>query len=354
MAAPDERLRRYLERVAAGPRLGKHLSAAEAYDAIDAILSDDADPVRAGALLIALRVQGETLDELRGALAAVRARARWAAARVAALVDLADPYDGFLRHLPASPFLPAVLAACGLPAVCHGPRSLPPKRGATIRQVLEAAGAVVDASPGDAAARIADPDIGWAFVDLDRSHPELAALAPVRDAIVKRPLLAVVDKLHGPVRADRTIAVAGFVHRDYGERLVQLAADAGYAAAIAVRGVEGGVIPPLNAGTVGVGWRAPGDPPAPVAVAATDVGITGADRAPPLPAGCEGAAAIAREAARAGRAALAGALGPTRDALVYAAASILWFAGRAASPADAAARARAVLDDGSAARRFAA
>ena len=73
--------------------------------------------------------------------AALRAHTRCAEAAVDDLVDLADPYNGYVRHLPAVPFLPAVLAATGLPAVLHGRLAQGPKWGLTPHRVLAACGA---------------------------------------------------------------------------------------------------------------------------------------------------------------------------------------------------------------------
>ena len=93
-------------------------------------------------------------------LEALRDATHIVSADVEELVDVADPCDGFNRSLPASPFLPAVLAACGVPALSHGVESMGPKFGVTTRQVLEAAGLPVDLTPGEAAARIADRSAG--------------------------------------------------------------------------------------------------------------------------------------------------------------------------------------------------
>jgi len=92
-----------------------------------------------------------------------------------------------------------------------------------------------------------------------------------------------------------------------------------------------------------------------------ELGIEAAVRAPRLP-GAAGdddesaapidTAVIARAAAEAGRAALEGAPGPTRDGLVYAAALCLWHLGRHGSLAQAADAVRGVLDGGMALARF--
>jgi anthranilate phosphoribosyltransferase len=345
-------MRSYLQRIATGPQLSKDLTADEARDGVELILRGDVDPAQAAVFLIALRMKRETDEEYRGALAAIRGVTRAATADVDALVDLADPYDGSLRWLPASPFLPAVLAACGAPAVCHGCRELPPKRGVTTHRVLQAAGADVALSPDAAAARISDPEVGWAYVDMARFCPALHELGSLRDLIVKRPLLSTVEKLSGPVRArGRTHLVAGFVHKGYDRLLIALARGAGYDSAIAVKGIEGGVVPTLTAATNALAYRGDAEPER-LRIDPADVGIAAGERAAPVPEGAGDRVVVAARAAAAGIAALDGAAGTTREALVHAGSAILAHIGVAGGRVAGAARVRDALDSGAARARF--
>ena len=74
------------------------------------------DPVRAGIFLIALRMKRETPEENRGVLQAILDAREVVTADVDEVVDIADPYDGYNRTIPASPFLAPLLAECGIPA----------------------------------------------------------------------------------------------------------------------------------------------------------------------------------------------------------------------------------------------
>lgn len=344
-------MRGYLQRIATGPHLSKDLTANEVEDAMHLVLSGSVEPIQAAVFLIALRMKRETEEENAGALRALRACTDAATADVDNLADLGDPYDGFARHLPASPFLPAVLAACGLPAVSHGCRELPPKRGVTVHRVLAAAGIAVDSSAADAAARIADPDRGWAYVDVAQFCPPLHDLAGLRDQIVKRPLLSTLEKLMGPVRGRRNHLVVGFVHTGYDELLAAMARVAGYDSALAVKGIEGGVIPSLTSTSNALGCGSTGVPRC-VSLDPSAVGIEANDPAAPIPDGVTGLDAIAALAAEAGIAALDGAPGLTREALVHAGSAILAHAGAAPNRPAAATRIRSALDDGSARARL--
>ena len=117
---PRAFMRSVIQRIATGPEMSKDISRDEARVAMRAILEGQVDPVQAGIFLIALRMKRETDEENIGILEALRDAGETVTAGVNVLIDIADPYDGFTRTLPASPFLPAVLAACGVPAVCHG------------------------------------------------------------------------------------------------------------------------------------------------------------------------------------------------------------------------------------------
>ena len=134
-------MRSVIQRIATGPEMSKDISRDEARVAMRAILEGQVDPVQAGIFLIALRMKRETDEENIGVLEALRDAGETVTAGVDVLIDIADPYDGFTRTLPASPFLPAVLAACGVPAVCHGVERVGPKFGLTHRQVLGCRGA---------------------------------------------------------------------------------------------------------------------------------------------------------------------------------------------------------------------
>jgi anthranilate phosphoribosyltransferase len=316
------------------------------------VLDGQVDPVQAGVFLIALRMKRETDDENRGVLEAIREATHRATAPVDEVLDIGDPYDGYVRTLPASPFLPPVLAACGVAAVSHGVERMGPKYGVTHRQVLGAAGLPVDLGPEEAAARLGDRRIGWAYVDQKAFCPKLYALAGLRTLIVKRPAITTVEVMAGPIRGRlKTHLVTGFVHKAYPRVYALLARHSGFDSALVVRGVEGGVIPSLAQTGKAFRYHGGGEETA-TEFGPADLGFEQSVRAPRIPgASDEGsseapldAGAAAKAAARAGRAALAGERGPTRDCLICGAALCLWHLGRHGSLQDAAEVVRGVLD----------
>ncbi len=364
-ADPQALMRSIIQRIATGPELSKDITRDEARAAMGAILDGAADPAQAAVFLIALRMKRETDDENIGVLEAIREATDAATAAVDEVVAIADPYDGYNRTLPASPFLPAVLAACGVHAVSEGLESVGPKYGVTHRQVLRAAGLPVDLTPQQAAARLGDPEIGWAYVDQSRFCPKLHELIDLRTKIVKRPAITTVEVLTGPVRGrHKTHLVTGYVHKPYPRLYALLARHAGFDSLLLVRGVEGGVTPSLRQSGKCVYYHDRGeeqymdtDPAA--------LGIEQTVRAAPLPEDLPKAAragdeiaiavdmdALAQAAADAGRAALEGRAGPVRDGLIYAGALVLLHLRRLDSLGEAADTVRAVLDRGEALARL--
>ncbi|MDA0277036.1 MAG: anthranilate phosphoribosyltransferase [Proteobacteria bacterium] len=355
-AAALELMNSILQRIATGPEMSKDLSREEACAAMRCVLEGRVDPVQAGVFLIALRMKRETDEENRGVLDAILEATRTVVAPVDEVVQIGDPYDGYNRTLPASPFLPAVLAACGVAAVSQGVERMGPKYGVTHRQVLQAAGLPVEDGPEAAAARLADPQIGWAYVDQKASCPGLYALAGLRRLIVKRPVITTTEVLARPVRGRvKTHLVTGYVHKPYPRIYALLARHAGFDSALIVRGVEGGVIPSLSNGGKAFHYHGGGEETS-TEFKPAELGIVQSVRAARIPGSSDegqdeaplDTAAVAKAAAAAGRAALAGEPGATRDGLVYGAALCLWHLGRHGSLKHAADAVRGTLDRGKA------
>ncbi len=357
-------MRSYIQRVATGPEYSKDISFEEARDAMRHILAGTADPVQAGIFLIALRMKRETLDENGGSLQAILDASNVVTADVDHIIDIADPYDGYTRGLPVSPFLPAVLAACGLHSVSHGAEAVGPKYGATHRKVLCAAKINIDFTSQQAVQRINNPEIGWAYLDQREICPALHNLIPLRTQIVKRPVITTVEVLIGPVRGKQaTHLMTGYVHKPYPPVYEHLAKLSGFDSAVLVRGVEGGIIPSLKQESKYFEYQNQGEL-IEVNIHPKQINIQKDVRAVPLPdlapaktVGDEAAAKInidqlASMAAEVGLAALEGKEGPARDSLIYSAAIMLTHMSVAKSIQDSANKVRTVIDSGKALTHF--
>jgi len=358
-------LRPAIQKVATGPEYSKDLPFEEAHLAMQEILEESADPVRAGIYLISLRMKRETDEENKGTLQAIMDVTNQQVADVNEVVDIADPYDGQSRGLPASTFLAPVLAACGMHAVVHGLDTIGPKYGATHHKVLKAAGKNVLLSPEEARDQVSNPDIGWSYVDQSVVCPDLWRLADLRKRMIKRSVITTVEVLTGPIRGQtKTHLLTGYVHKAYPPIYANLARFAGFDSAMIVRGVEGGVVPSLQQPAKMTSYHDMGEEKE-TELNPLNLGIEQSTRATPIPKELAKVTEkadeiqteydpddIAKAAAKAGLAALEGERGTTYDSLVYAGAIVLSHLGKADSMNDAADMVRKAIDSGDALKHF--
>lgn len=356
-------MRQCIQKVATGPEYSKDLSYQEAYEVMRYILSGEADPVHSAIYFIALRMKRETDEENRGTLQALIDSAHISTAARDEVLDISDPYDGYTRGVPASTFVPAVLATLGVASVLHGLVQVGPKLGATHHKILRAAGLKVDLAPDAATAQL--NACGWTYIDQQQFAPKLHVLIPLRQRIIKRQVLTTVETLLGPIRGKvKTHCMGGYVHKAYPAIYAALARQAGFESAIFVRGMEGGIIPSLQqAGKLFYYYA--GKEEQQRDLDPSELGIEAEVRAVPLPSNLPAAPqlgdeiatsvdsdALAAYAAQLGMAALSGEKGLMYDSITYAAAIALQHLGHYASLAAAASAVRHVLDSGEALSTF--
>jgi anthranilate phosphoribosyltransferase len=234
----DEPMKEFLRRVAIGPKGSRDLARDEAREAMETVLVGGTSDVRSALFLVAMRLKGETAEELLGMLDALRGQSERVELSLERVVELVDPYDGFARTPRWGLFTSIVLASCGVPTVIHGGQGIPPKEGCTHRDILESMGGRVDDTTVQAGEAITK--YGWGYVDLSRYCPALNRLTPLRREMVKRPALALLEKMTMPIRGSReTLFVSGYVHSAYEELMGSLAHASGYTGSLVIRGGEG-------------------------------------------------------------------------------------------------------------------
>lgn len=358
-------IRSVIQRVATGPELSKNISYGEAKAVMHALLAGSADPVQAGVFLIGLRMKRETDDEVRGILDALRERMTLTTADVTDVVAIADPYNGFNRTLQGSLFVLPVLAACGVSAYSHGVELVGPKHGVTHHTTLRALGANPLRSVNEVSQRIADPAIGWGYIDQRIFCPSLYQLNDLRTRIVKRPVLTTTEVLLSSIRGSRsTHLVTGYVHKPYRETYAMLARHTGYESLLLVRGTEGGIIPSFRGrGHIVRYWHHEADMEMDIDLEEMDLEreYRAADIPPATPAAVElpdrigmkwDIDALSTLCAEAGVRALEGEQGPVQDAAILGSALVLWHIGRVKSLAEGADMARQTIASGEALQRL--
>jgi len=353
-------LHKAIAKVATGPEYSKDLDYDEALETMEYILSGDADPVQIAIFFIALRMKRETHEENTGILQAILNRSESITIDVEHLIDLSDPYDGYIRGVPASPFLPAVFSACGFATISHGLNEVGPKFGVTHRKILQAAGKNCDLGLANVKTNLENDNPGWAYVDQSIYCPILHDMSELRQRMVKRQVLTTIEVLAQPIRATgQTHIMTGYVHKVYPAIYANLARHANYDGMVLVRGVEGGVVPSLKQPGRFFGYKDKGEETQ-IELDPTTIGLEQTTRNVPLPADLADIEKnhsdnklddLAAFSARKGLAALQGETGATRDSLVYSGAILLHHVQNIELKA-AADQVREVLDSGAALEKF--
>ena len=175
---------------------GRGLSMSESRSAFASLLDGDATEMIAAAFLTALRVKGETADELEGAVAAVRERmTRWESGIDAAcLLDTCGTGGDGAGTINISTAAAIVVAACGVPVVKHGNRAATGRSGSS--EVLTVLGIATNLGP--AVSRRCLAELGIAFLFAPTFHPGLARFAPVRRQLPFRTIFNLVGPLCNP------------------------------------------------------------------------------------------------------------------------------------------------------------
>lgn len=143
---------------------GKDLTEEEAKKAMEIMLSGDATQAQIAAFLIAMRMKGETLEELIGFAAVLRDKAETITPKAENYVDLVGTGGDCTYTFNVSTTSAFVVAAAGLPVAKHGNRSISSKSGAG--DVLEALGVNIMAEPALVQKCVDEVGIGFMFAQL--------------------------------------------------------------------------------------------------------------------------------------------------------------------------------------------
>jgi anthranilate phosphoribosyltransferase len=319
---------------------GQALDAASMEQAMDAVLRGEASEIQIAALLVALRMKGESVDEIAAAARAMRRHAVLVPLRVSGpIVDTCGTGGDGTGSFNISTVAAIAVAACGVTVAKHGNRAASSQSGSA--DVLEALGVDLGASPERIARCIEQVGIGFMFARAH--HPAMKHVAQVRAELGVRTLFNFLGPLANPAGATHQLLGVGDSARL--EVMAEVLCRLGTQGAWVVHG-HGGLdevslggrtqVAEVRSGSVRCFELGPED----FGVASAELGaLRGGDAAQN--------AAIAR-------AILAGERGPKRDAVVVNAAAALCAAGVAVTPAEGARMVAAALDDGRASAKLAA
>jgi anthranilate phosphoribosyltransferase len=316
---------------------GHDLSREEARAVMNEVMSGEATPAQIGGLLVALRLKGETADEITGCAEAMRAHVLAVRPRRDDLVDTAGTGGDGAGTINISTAAALVAAAAGAGVAKHGNRAVSSASGSA--DVLEALGFQLELPPARIERSI--DELGFGFLFAPTHHPAMRHAAPVRRELGTRTVFNVLGPLTNPAgaRAQVVGVYAPSLVRTIAEVLAQL----GARRAFVVHGAGGidelspsgpNLVCEIAAGTVRER-----------AIDPLDLGVPRCDPAE-LRGGTpdENAAAI--------QAVFAGQDGGRRQAILLNAAGAIAAAGHAQDLGEGLGYARQALDSGAAAARL--
>ncbi len=180
---------------------GASLSRAEAEGAFEALLSGEVTPAQMGGFLMALRVRGETVDEITGAASAMRAKMLRVAAPPGTIDIVGTGGDGS-GSWNVSTLAAIITAAAGVPVAKHGNRAASSKSGAS--DVLTALGVAIGLQPPAIEACLREANIG--FMMAPTHHAATRHVAPVRIEFGTRTIFNILGPLSNPASVKRQLA----------------------------------------------------------------------------------------------------------------------------------------------------
>jgi anthranilate phosphoribosyltransferase len=316
---------------------GKDISAAQASAAMAEILEGAATPAQLAGFVVALRIKGETVEELGGLLDAMLAAATLVPledARRDALVDVVGTGGDRSHSINVSTLAALVVAGAGVPVCKHGNRAASSTCGSA--DLLEALGVRLDLTPADVV-RCLD-EAGMAFCFAPRFHPALRHAGPPRRELGIPTAFNVLGPMANPAGARRM--VVGVADPSLADRMIGVLRRQGATRVLLVHGDDG--LDELTTTTTSELWELEGDEVHTWRLDPADHGIARA-HAGELRGG--------EPAVNAGyaRRVLDGERGAHRDVVVLNAAAGLLVGGAVAHLDDGIALAATVIDDGRAA-----
>jgi anthranilate phosphoribosyltransferase len=221
-----------LKSIIAKVATGATLSREEAASAFDRMMSGEATPSQLGGLLMALRVRGETIDEITGAVSAMRAKMLKVTAPPNAIDVVGTGGDGS-GSVNVSTCAALIVAGAGVPVAKHGNRALSSRSGAA--DVLAALGVKIDLTPEQVSRCVNEAGIGFMFAPAH--HPAMKNVNPTRVELATRTIFNLLGPLSNPAGVTRQMV--GVFSRQWVQPLAQVLKNLGSEAVWVVHGSDG-------------------------------------------------------------------------------------------------------------------
>jgi anthranilate phosphoribosyltransferase len=221
-----------------GPAIGKlveqqNLTEEEAAQAMRQIMEGDATPAQIAAFLIALRMKGESIEEITGCARVMREKAIQIRAPYPNVIDTCGTGGDGSQTFNISTTAAFVVAGAGVPVAKHGNRAMSSRCGSA--DLLQALGVAIELSPETAEACLAEVGITFLFAPLFHSAMR-HAIGPRREIGV-RTIFNVLGPLTNPAGAKQQIV--GVSRKELAEPMARVLNNLGSARAFVVHGADG-------------------------------------------------------------------------------------------------------------------
>ena len=313
---------------------GHSLTMDEAAASMNEIMKGEATPAQFGAYVTALRLKGETVQEIAGMARVMREKALHVSVS-GVLVDTAGTGGDRSGSFNISTTAALVAAGAGVKVAKHGNRAMSGATGSA--DVLEALGVNIDLSPEGVQRCI--EEVGFGFMFAQRYHPSMRFAAGPRREIGIRNVFNILGPLTNPAGAKRQ--VIGVADPAMARRMAEVLGTLGSERALVVHGEDG--MDELTITGPSQVWELKDGSVTEYAFTPNSVGLQTAD------AGTL-AATSADDSAATVRSVLGGISGPARDVVLLNAAAALAVGGAAESLSDGVVQASESIDSGAASR----
>lgn len=234
----SERQNKFKKRLiltAKGSHGAKDMNQEQAEEALDFLFSDEATDIQRAAFITAMRFKGSTDVETAGFLNAISKNSYSIQPNVKNLIDCAGAYDGRKKSIHLTCAANFVAVAAGVSIMCHSTTGLPPKRGITTTEVLDALGIPSQLSRQQATKMI--EKTGFGFLHSAQFATGVEKFRTVRDQLEYRSLITTCEPFNNPANANKIMF--GAAHDHFIEKLAKSAELSGIEHVIGVKGVEG-------------------------------------------------------------------------------------------------------------------
>jgi anthranilate phosphoribosyltransferase len=218
----------YIAKVATGASLARE----EARSAFDSMLSGEVTAAQGAGFLMALRVRGETSEEIEGAVTALRSRMVTVEAPATA-IDIVGTGGDNSGSYNVSTLASIIVAACGVPVAKHGNRAASSRSGAA--DVLAALGVKVGQDAAGIERCISKAGVGFMFAPAH--HASMRHVAPIRTELGTRTIFNLIGPLSNPAGVRRQLL--GAYSASWLEPMVSVLRALGSTRVMAVHGSDG-------------------------------------------------------------------------------------------------------------------